>query len=667
MTLPGDFVTTMQTVFRAAFAAGVLAVSGCASTFGAFGDGVLQPYAVDTLPAPDPSTAASLLLDERVVRFHEEGGVLVAHILTRQQRRIHSAAGQEHRAAELSYDGTFEHVEAFEARVTSPDGRSVVMNTAAATDLPSLGAYYLYTDERTRSLPVPLVAPGTVVEVASLVRTITPEFFAFSFTLGDSLPTRTARFVVEAPEGWEVEFKDSQPSAPPPVEGAHDGWRSLTWERRDLPGVRVDHRSVWYGDVLERVSVRLKRAVLADGRVVQGPANDVELSRKSAELMGPSVKVTPAIEQVVHQVLGDDWSGVPERERAAKLYAWTRDSIRYCAIEIGIGGWVPHASDVVEKVRYGDCKDKANLLAALLQVAGVRSRPVLIYSGLVPAPFVLPVHAANFNHAILAVDLPEGTVIVDPTTRTVAFDDLPPHDEDRPCLLADLQGVPLTRTRSSSPERDYRHSAADVQVGLDGELKGSIEVTLAGYHADDARDLLLDQPTSEHPKVLAKAAGTAADLADVIVARQAPPVFVEPLVVNAKATFHHGGDRHRLANIVKASDLLTVGVDPVAADRIAAPMTLKAKEELRDDVHLHLPATITVEHLPAATQLDTPLASYEVRWSVVDDVLTLHRRFVLHENRLTAEQVPTLRATLAGYFRAMEARVVLRLPTGGAP
>lgn len=648
-----------------AIACVALAMTGCTSTFGAYSADTLQPYAMATLPPLDPSSQASLLLDERVVRFHEEGGVLVAHVFTRQQRRIHSAAGQEYREAELRYSSTFEHVEAFEARVTSPDGRSVLMNTAAATDLPSLGAYYLFTDSRSRSLPVAEVAPGSVVEVASVVRRTAPEFFAFSFSLGDELPTRVARFVVEAPEHWQVQFTNSQPTAAAPLERVVDGWRRYEWERRDLPSVAIDH-TTWYPDVLERVSVRLQRAVLASGAVVEGPADDVALSRATAELMAPSVKITPAIEQVVHDVLGADWSGVPERERAAKLYAWTRDSIRYCAVEIGMGGWVPHASDVVEKVRYGDCKDKANLLKALLTVAGVSSRPVVIHAGPVPAPFVLPVHAANFNHAILAVDLPDGMVIVDPTTRTVAFDDLPPVDEDRLCLLADERGVPLIRTPSSSPERDFRHVVADVQVALDGELKGTIEATLAGYHADDARDELLSKPASEHPKLLATALGSDADLSEVIVARQAPPVFVEPLIVNAKATFHHGGDRHHLANILQATDLVALGVVPISPDRIAAPMALTAKEELLDDVHLHLPEGITVEHLPAPVQVTTPLLSYEVKWSVVDDVLTLHRRLVLHENRLSTQQVPQLRATIAGYLRAMGGRVVLRLPTGSA-
>ncbi len=623
---------------------------------------MLKPYAVATLPPVDPSVAATVLFDEQVVRFHDDGGELVAHTFTRQQTRIHGAAGQEHRSARVSYSTTFERLEGFDVRITSPDGHSELVDTSKATDLPSLGGYYLYDDSRRRSLPVPQVAPGGVVEQASVVRMTSPEFFSFSTMLGGTLPTTVARFVVEAPDGWQVQFVNSRPGAAPPVVRVVNGWRRWEWERRDVPALRFDQRTAWYADIVEKVSVRLQRAVRADGSVMQGPADDVELSRATAELMKPSLKITPAIEQVVHQVLGDDWSGVSERERAAKLYAWTRDSIRYCAIEIGMGGWVPHPSDVVEKVRYGDCKDKANLLNALLTVAGVRSRPVIIYSGQVPAPFVLPVHGANFNHAILVVDLPEGPVFVDPTTRTVAFDDLPPNDEDRFCLLADPQGVPLTKTPSSSPATDYRHTTTDVTVGLDGELKGTFKATLAGHHADSARDALLATPVAEQPKVLARIAGTEAELADAIVARQAPPVFVEPVEINATASLHWGGDRHELANLITGAELIVPGIDRIASDRVAAPMALWAKEELLDDVLLHLPKGVTVAHLPEPVQVDTPLLSYEVRWSSHDDNVQLHHRLVVHENRLTTEQVPQLRSTVAGYLGAMGARVVLQLP-----
>ena len=50
-----------------------------------------------------------------------------------------------------------------------------------------------------------------------------------------------------------------------------------------------------------------------------------------------------------------------------------REDIRYVAIELGIGGWQPHAAADIFTHHYGDCKDKATLLSTMLQEIGVDS------------------------------------------------------------------------------------------------------------------------------------------------------------------------------------------------------------------------------------------------------------------------------------------------------
>lgn len=646
--------------FRAAAVSGALATTGCASIYEGYSHSVLQPFTVKELPAVDLSVPATLLLDEQLVRFGEHDGQVVARSFTRQQTRIHTAAGQDYRGAGLTYSGTFSTIEAFGARITTPDGRSVVVDGADIVDIPELGSYSLYADTRRRFLKVPTVAPGSVVERASIERMTSPELFGFSAVFGSTIKTDRARFVVEAPSGWEIDIMNSRLDAPPPVHTEIDGVQRWVWERRDLPALRLDNTSPWIGEMAEDVSVRLRRAITADGTVVAGPVDDVDLSRISASMMAGRAKVTPAITAIVETVLGKDFSGVPERERAAKLYAWTRDSIRYCAVEIGYGGWVPHASDEVEKVRYGDCKDKANLLKALLLVAGVNSRLVTIHSSVAPRPFRLPVIAANFNHAILLVDLADGPVFVDPTTRTVAFADLPPNDEDRQCLPIDDKGTSLVTTPSSSPEHDHRTTHATLVAAADGTITGTIVATLAGHHADHARDTLLETPRADRDAALARVVGTRATLKDSVVEHEAPPVHVTPVQITTQAKLLRGGEAHELLKLLKATELVDVGVQRIDAERAPTPMALWAKEQVLDDVDLELPATIGVRHLPAPVVVTGPLLSYEVRWSVQGQVLKLHRAFTVHENRLTTAQVAPWRDAVAGYVRALEARVVLQ-------
>ena len=56
-------------------------------------------------------------------------------------------------------------------------------------------------------------------------------------------------------------------------------------------------------------------------------------------------------------------------------------ALRYVAVELGVQGFRPRTPAEVLANRYGDCKDKANLLAALLRSQGIDARFVLLNRG----------------------------------------------------------------------------------------------------------------------------------------------------------------------------------------------------------------------------------------------------------------------------------------------
>src|SRR5207249_6831514 len=95
------------------------------------------------------------------------------------------------------------------------------------------------------------------------------------------------------------------------------------------------------------------------------------------------------------------------------LAQFVQHDVRYVAIELGIGGWQPHSAADVMVHHYGDCKDKATLLASMLHEIGVDSYYVVIN---MERGSVGPETPANlgFDHVILAIRLPE-TAIADPS------------------------------------------------------------------------------------------------------------------------------------------------------------------------------------------------------------------------------------------------------------
>jgi transglutaminase superfamily protein len=123
-----------------------------------------------------------------------------------------------------------------------------------------------------------------------------------------------------------------------------------------------------------------------------------------------------------------------DRIKAIGRYA---QSVNYVAIQTGIGrggGYRPHSSIDVFAKSYGDCKDKANLMRAMLKAIGIQSYLVSIYSG--DPTFVREEWPSpqQFNHCIIAVKLADATqaatVINHPSLgRLLIFD---PTDDNTP-------------------------------------------------------------------------------------------------------------------------------------------------------------------------------------------------------------------------------------------
>src|SRR4029078_4618493 len=76
---------------------------------------------------------------------------------------------------------------------------------------------------------------------------------------------------------------------------------------------------------------------------------------------------------------------------------------RYVALECGTHGYKPYRVDRVLARRFGDCKDKASLMTAMLKVAGVDARMVLLQMRSLGKLDPEPASLSAFNHAIVYV------------------------------------------------------------------------------------------------------------------------------------------------------------------------------------------------------------------------------------------------------------------------
>ena len=210
----------------------------------------------------------------------------------------------------------------------------------------------------------------------------------------------------------------------------------------------------------------------------------------------PKSAVTPAIAELAQTIT----KGMTDRRSQAQAISdWVAGNVRYVAIFLGTGGFVPHDADSVALNRYGDCKDHTTLMRALLAAKGIAADYALINTR--PLYRTEDVPRPNFDHVILY--LPEFALYTDPTSANSGFGVLPTSLYDKPVLRSGTGGITLARTPVADAERNRLLIRAEITVAPDGTATGRSVTEGQGFMATVLRSLMVSmerQDTAELAK-----------------------------------------------------------------------------------------------------------------------------------------------------------------------
>ncbi len=122
-----------------------------------------------------------------------------------------------------------------------------------------------------------------------------------------------------------------------------------------------------------------------------------------------------AIDDTVRKTAKDLTATAKTREEKIQRLFEFVSAMRYVAVEMGVQGFRPRTPQQVLSNRFGDCKDKANLLIALLKSSGIEANFVLLNRG---GATDVTFPSWQFNHAICLVPATERLPISGSTQRT---------------------------------------------------------------------------------------------------------------------------------------------------------------------------------------------------------------------------------------------------------
>lgn len=105
-----------------------------------------------------------------------------------------------------------------------------------------------------------------------------------------------------------------------------------------------------------------------------------------------------------------------EESKVSAAIRFVQEEIRYMGVETGISGFRPYSPEKVIQQRYGDCKDKSQLLAEILKGIGLEAWPVLVSTNSRGHVRDYPPNPYAFNHCIVkAISPTMGEFWIDPT------------------------------------------------------------------------------------------------------------------------------------------------------------------------------------------------------------------------------------------------------------
>ncbi|MEW5742883.1 MAG: DUF3857 domain-containing protein [Myxococcota bacterium] len=387
--------------------------------------------------------------------------------------KVHTQRGVEaYRQLPLTWSPDRQDLRVLKTRVLKPDGSVVDSFSEQDRNInePWTGMYY---DTRARILTFPALAPGDVLEVQwrledVAVDNLLSDYWGDVDAVRGMSPKLRYRYVVEMPKTRPLYWNKS--GLPPFVTTAQAdvGERTVyRFEASRVPRLVPEPNMPGWAEVASPLHLSTYRTWEDVGRYYWGLVRDQ---------LVPNEELKRTVEAALKGVDRNDTAAV-----VAALYGFVVTNTRYVALEFGIHGYKPYRVDRVLARRFGDCKDKASLIHAMLAVAGVESRLVLLRMRSLGALSSEVASLSAFNHAIVYV--PKLDRFLDGTAEFHGSRELPTADRLANVLVVEPSGPSrFFTTPEAKPEENGTSLELTVSLKVDGsaQVKGRLKTTGQG-------------------------------------------------------------------------------------------------------------------------------------------------------------------------------------------
>ena len=591
------------------------------------------------LPAHDDKTDAVLLYSDQAV-IVQSVDKIKTHV--RLVYKILRPSGRDYGMAAVSFN-PHRKITGLRGWCIPVQGKDYEVKDKEAVEvaLPKIAGSELISDVKEKRLQIPAPDPGSVVGY-EYEEDEQPMVLQDVWMFQREIPGRELHYSLQLPSGWEYKASWINSAEIKPTPGGNNHWE---WVMNDVKGIRKEEEM----PPIEGVAGQMIVSFFPPGGASRnGFTGWLEMGNWYSNLTNGRRDASPEITQ---QVAALTASARTPLDKMKALAQFVQNDIRYVAIELGIGGWQPHAASEVFVHRYGDCKDKATLLSSMLSQVGIESFYVVINSERGYVTPEVPANVGGFNHVVLAIKLPAnvsdlslvatiqhprlGTLLYfDPTNELTPFGEIGGYLQANYGLLVTSEGGELVELPRQPSAMNSIHRSGKLTLDPLGTLKGEISETRVGDRAWAERWRL---------RTVTKSADQIKPIEDLLAGSLSLFNITQASVTNLNRTdqpfgFHYAFEARGYAK--NAGGLLLVrprvlGVKTSGLLETKEPRTFPIEFEGpsrdTDTFEIVIPAGYVVDDIPPSVDADYSFASYHAKTEVNGNLIHYSRTLEVKE------------------------------------
>jgi transglutaminase-like putative cysteine protease len=304
--------------------------------------------------------------------------------------------------------------------------------------------------------------------------------FAFSPWMpisDDNFSVQQSKFVVEAPVGYQVRYKQLNFKIPPVVSQTDKG-TVYQWEMNNQPAFGEEEYLPHWSKVLPVVFVAPSE--FEYGGYKGNMSTWKDFGKYIYQLYIGKNELPASIKQDIHQLT----DGLVNRdEKIRVLYEYMQKNTRYISIQLGIGGLQPFDASYVAEKKYGDCKALSNYMVSILKEAGIEAYPVIIKGDPGIPPVIEDFPSNQFNHAVMCIP-GKDTTWLECTSQTESCGYMGSFTGNRKGVLIKEDGGYLVSTPRYGLNENLQLRRADATIDAEGNLTANVSTRYTGIQQD---------------------------------------------------------------------------------------------------------------------------------------------------------------------------------------